>query len=106
MPRRPFSRFDADNLEHNLGVLKGIRKLAAEKGCATSELALAWVMAQGDNIVPIPGAKLLGHLEEILSSADLQLSSNELANISAAINLEDIAGARYSEQMIKFTQSN
>jgi len=104
--RARMPRFDADNLEHNLGVLKGIRKLAAEKGCATCELALAWVMAQGDNIVPIPGAKRLSHLEAILSSADLQLSSNELTNIAAAINLEDIAGARYSEQMMKFTQSN
>ncbi len=103
--RARMPRFESDNLEHNLAVLEGVRKLAAEKGCATSELALAWVMAQSDNIVPIPGAKRMRHLEEILNSCDLQLSPNELANISDAINLQDIAGARYSEQMMKFTES-
>lgn len=93
--RRMSPRFQGENFEKNLRLVDKIRQLANEKGCTTSQLALAWVMAQGDDIVPIPGTKRVKYLEENIAAADLTLSAQELAEINNLAPKNVAAGDRY-----------
>ena len=91
--RRGQPRFAEQNLEHNLQLVDRIEELAVEKRITAAQLALAWVLHQGDDIVPIAGTKHVNYLEENLAAADVRLTSTELARINDAI-LEP-AGERY-----------
>jgi aryl-alcohol dehydrogenase-like predicted oxidoreductase len=91
--RRHGPRFKGDALEHNLTLAAKIREIAEEKGIAPGQLALAWVLAQGDDLVPIPGTKRRTYLEENLGAADVELSADDLARIDA--ELPEAAGDRY-----------
>ncbi|WP_337043105.1 aldo/keto reductase [Emticicia sp. 17c] len=93
--RRMSPRFQGENFEKNLRLVDKIKQLANEKGCTTSQLALAWVMAQGDDIVPIPGTKRVKYLEENIAAADLTLSAQELAEINNLAPKNVAAGDRY-----------
>ena len=93
--RRNNPRFQGDNFARNIALVTRIERLARAKGCTPSQLALAWVLAQGDDIVPIPGTKRVRYLEENAAAADLRLTAAELAAIDAASPKNVAAGDRY-----------
>jgi aryl-alcohol dehydrogenase-like predicted oxidoreductase len=93
--RRTGPRFTGDNLERNRQLVDRVRELAAEHGVTPGQLALAWVLAQGEDVVPIPGTKRRTYLEENLAAADLELSPADLARIGDVVG--EAAGARYDE---------
>ncbi len=91
--RRHQPRFAAEHLDANQRLAAKVGELAAEKGCTSGQLALAWVLAQGDFIVPIPGTKRRAYLEENVAAADVVLSADDLARIAA--ELPAASGERY-----------
>ena len=94
--RRSMPRFEQENFGRNLELVERIKALAARKGCSTAQLALAWVLAQGDDIVPIPGTKRRRYLEENIGALDVHLAPDELAEIDAILPAGAAAGSRYS----------
>jgi aryl-alcohol dehydrogenase-like predicted oxidoreductase len=99
--RRFTPRFQGENFARNLELVRRIQELAAKKGCTPSQLALAWVLAQGDDIVPIPGTKRRTYLEENAGAGDLALTPDELAQIDAVFPRDAAAGLRYPEAMMR-----
>jgi aryl-alcohol dehydrogenase-like predicted oxidoreductase len=93
--RRHQPRLQGQNLERNLELLAKVRALAADKGCSPGQLALAWVLARGKDIVPIPGTKRRSYLEENLLAEEIQLTPADLRRID--IELPDAAGDRYDQ---------
>jgi aryl-alcohol dehydrogenase-like predicted oxidoreductase len=93
--RRNNPRFQGENFAKNLELVTRIEQLARAKGCTPSQLALAWVLARGDEIVPIPGTKRVRYLEENVAAAELRLTPAELAAIDAASPRNVAAGSRY-----------
>ncbi|MDU5948513.1 MAG: aldo/keto reductase, partial [Paenibacillus macerans] len=93
--RRYYPRFQGENFNKNLEVVALIEKFAARKGCTASQLALAWLLAQGDQIVPIPGTKRLDRVRENLGALEVTLSAEELAEIERISPKGAAAGARY-----------
>lgn len=96
--RKSMPRFDAANYAHNLQLLPGYKALAQEAGCTPAQLALAWLLHQGQDIVPIPGTTSVDHLHEDLAGADVTLSADLLARVDAHINQRTVHGNRYSQQ--------
>ncbi len=90
-------RFDAANLKVNLELVATLERMAKAKGVTAAQLALAWLLHQGDMIVPIPGARRIRHLEENAASADIALTADDLAVIETAMPQSAIAGSRYTE---------
>ncbi len=99
--RRLSPRFQGDNFARNLATVARIEELAANKGCTPAQLALAWVLAQGNDIVPIPGTKHIAYLEENLGALAIQLSPDELTQIEAVAPKGFAAGLRYPEPMMR-----
>jgi aryl-alcohol dehydrogenase-like predicted oxidoreductase len=97
MRRKISPRFEGDNLDQNLKVVARLKEIAQEKGITPSQLALAWVLAQGDDIVPIPGTKRRKYLEENVAAADVKLSKSDLARIEDAAPKGFAAGGRYHD---------
>jgi aryl-alcohol dehydrogenase-like predicted oxidoreductase len=97
MRRKISPRFDAENMQRNLKVVDRIKEIAREKGITPSQLALAWVLAQGHDMVPIPGTKRRTYLEENVAAAKIQLSKSDLARIEEAAPKGFAAGARYND---------
>ncbi len=95
--RRNSPRFQGDNFKRNLQLVDEVEKIAKEKNCTASQLALAWVLAQGEDLVPIPGTKRAKYLEENVRAIDVQLTPGDLAQINAAMPVNAAAGGRYSE---------
>jgi aryl-alcohol dehydrogenase-like predicted oxidoreductase len=98
--RQHSPRFQGENFEKNLDLVAKIESLAKEKGATASQLALAWVLAQGKDIVPIPGTKRRKYLDENLDAANIQLSAQELREIDAIAPMGVAAGMRYPEHMM------
>jgi aryl-alcohol dehydrogenase-like predicted oxidoreductase len=98
--RRMFPRFQADNLRHNLAAADRLRKLAHDIGCTPAQLSLAWVLAQWQGVLPIPGTKKRRYLDENAAAADLQLSAAQLAAVAAAIPDDLVHGERYPDGML------
>ena len=96
LPPRP-AALPGRNLERNLELVARIEELAAEKGCNTCQLALAWVLAQGDDIVPIPGTTRVGHLEENVAALEVELDEDDLARLDEAVPIGAAAGDRYKD---------
>lgn len=94
--RRDNPRFQGENFARNLELVTKVSELARQKGVTPSQLALVWVMAQGENIVPIPGTKRRRYLEENVAAAEITLSEQELAAIEAVFPQTGVAGARYT----------
>ena len=94
--RRSMPRFEQENFRRNMELVERIKPLAARKGCSPAQLAIAWVLAQGDDIVPIPGTKRRRYLEENIGALDVQLSPKELAEIDTILPAGAAAGSRYS----------
>ena len=92
-----FPRFQGEALETNLGLVAKVRELATEKGCTAGQLALAWVLAQGDDVAPIPGTKRVKYLEENVGALDVTLSADDLAALEAAVPRDAVAGPRYGD---------
>jgi aryl-alcohol dehydrogenase-like predicted oxidoreductase len=99
--RRNSPRFQGENFEKNLDLVREIEAMAREKGCAPSQLALAWVLAQGDDIVPIPGTKRRRYLEENVGALDVRLTADDLARIDRIVPPGAAAGTRYPEPGMK-----
>ncbi len=99
--RRLSPRFQGENFDKNLELVKRIEELAAEKNCAPAQLALAWVLAQGQDIVPIPGTKRRKYLEQNAEAAEIILSQEELATIEDVFPKDAASGLRYPEEMMK-----
>lgn len=99
--RRSSPRFQGDNFNKNLALVKKIEAIAKEKGCTPSQLALAWVMAQEEFIFPIPGTKRIKYLEENVKAAGISLSPGELKQIEEIFPQEAVAGMRYTETGMK-----
>jgi aryl-alcohol dehydrogenase-like predicted oxidoreductase len=93
--RRDHPRFDKDNLGANLKLVEPVKRLAEAKGVQPAQIALAWILAQGDDIVPIPGTRRIDHLETNAGAVDLELTADDLASLSAAVPLGAAAGERY-----------
>jgi aryl-alcohol dehydrogenase-like predicted oxidoreductase len=91
--RRHGPRFTGENLQQNLKLAQRVKELAAEKGIAPGQLALAWVLHRGSHIVPIPGTKRVSYLEENLAAADIELSEEEVQRIAEAVPIA--TGDRY-----------
>ncbi|CAI2498700.1 aldo/keto reductase [Serratia liquefaciens] len=100
--RRSNPRFQGENFARNLALVEKVTELAKQKGVAPSQLALAWVLAQGEHIVPIPGTKRRRYLEENIAAAELTLSAAELAAIEAVFPLQVAAGARYGAESMTY----
>ena len=93
--RQTTPRFQGSNLDANLVLVDSIAELAGEKGCTTAQVALAWVMAQGDDIVPIPGTKRRSYLEQNLGALDVALTADDLARLDRALPRGAASGTRY-----------
>jgi aryl-alcohol dehydrogenase-like predicted oxidoreductase len=98
--RRTNPRFQEDALRENLRLADRVTELAEKHGITPAQLALAWVMAKGDDIVPIPGTKSPRRLEENVAAADVKLSADELEELDNAVSPEAVHGDRYPEQMM------
>jgi aryl-alcohol dehydrogenase-like predicted oxidoreductase len=95
--RRGTPRFEGDNFDRNLEVVERVRTIATEKGITPGQLALAWVEAQGDDVVPIPGTKRRAYLEENVAALDVQLTSDDIAELEAVASTSAVAGERAAD---------
>lgn len=98
--RRNFPRFQGENFGKNMKLVERIHEIAKEKHCQASQLALAWVLAQGRDIVPIPGTKRRTYLEENLKAMEIELSANDLARIEEVAPRGAAVGARYMPEAL------
>src|SRR6202140_4196522 len=98
--RRFSPRFQGENFQKNLDLVHRVEEIAKEKNCKPSQLALAWVLGQGDDIVPIPGTKRRKYLEENVAALDVQLSADDLRRLAEAFPQGAASGQRYTEQMM------
>jgi aryl-alcohol dehydrogenase-like predicted oxidoreductase len=94
--RRNFPRFQGENLQRNLDTTDHIRQFADKKGCTPAQLAIAWSLTRGENVVPIPGTKKMNYLEENLAAVNIRLTADDLAQLDE-ITQQGAMGARYSE---------
>jgi len=94
-PRGRFPRFQQQNLAHNLGLVTTLERIAAQRGATAAQLAIAWVLSRGTDIVPLIGTKRPGRLAEALGALELKLTADELAAIEAAVPASSVAGDRY-----------
>ncbi|MBS2939128.1 aldo/keto reductase [Nocardioides sp. J2M5] len=92
-----FPRFVGDALDANLALVEQVRTIAADKGCTPGQLALAWVLAQGEDVAPIPGTKRVRYLEENVAAADVELTADDLASLEQAVPRGAVAGERYGD---------
>jgi len=99
--RRHSPRFQRENFQKNLDLVSRVEQIAKEKGCKPSQLALAWVLAQDKNIVPIPGTKRRKYLEENVAAIDVKLSAQDLQRLDEIFPTGAVAGDRYPEHMMK-----
>ena len=99
--RRATPRFQPDNLRSNLGLLRELDAVAGQVGATPAQVALAWVLAQGDDIVPIPGTKRVRYLEQNAAATGIRLNAEQLARLDMAFPPGAAAGERYPEAMMK-----
>ncbi|MGO8735881.1 MAG: aldo/keto reductase [Terriglobia bacterium] len=99
--RRNHPRFQGENFKRNLDLVRRVEQIASEKGCKASQLALAWVLAQGEDVVPIPGTTRRAHLEENVAALELTLSPGDLARLNEVAPKGASAGERYAEPGMK-----
>jgi aryl-alcohol dehydrogenase-like predicted oxidoreductase len=102
--RRNSPRFQGENFQKNLDLVRRVEEMAREKGCKPSQLALAWVLAQGDEVVPIPGTKRRKYLEENAGALQVKLSKQDLRRIDEVFPPEAAAGERYPEHVMALVE--
>lgn len=93
-------RFQGENFYKNVELVSQIKSMAAEKGCTPAQLAIAWVLAQGEDIITIPGSKRIRHLEENIASEKVQLTGDDLQRIEAIVPAGVVSGTRYPERFL------
>jgi len=98
--RRDHPRFNPDNLKRNVDLLRPLEGIAAAHGTTPAQVALAWVLAQGEDVVPIPGTKRRAYLEQNATAADIRLSAAEIAELSRAFPVGVASGTRYPEKQL------
>jgi aryl-alcohol dehydrogenase-like predicted oxidoreductase len=98
--RRRAPRFQGENLQWNLGLMRRLEELAADRGCTPSQLALAWVLAQGQDVVPIPGTKRRTYLDQNAAASEIVLSRDDLRTIDALMPPGVAAGPRYRPELL------
>jgi aryl-alcohol dehydrogenase-like predicted oxidoreductase len=98
--RRGDPRYQGENFDANIRAASAVRELAARKGVSPGQIALAWLLHKGDDIVPIPGTKRRKYLEENVGAADVSLTTEEMATLDAALAPEKVSGPRYSEKQM------
>ena len=103
--RRTSPRFQGENFTRNLHLVGQVEALAQRKGCKASQLALAWVLAQGEDIVPIPGTKRRRYLEENIDAIEIALTPEERAELDAFFPPDAVAGLRYPEEMMRLVNA-
>ena len=96
--RKNHPRFQGENFQRNLDLVREVEKMAEEKGCTTAQLALAWVLAQGEDVVPIPGTKHVKYLDENIGALEVQLSDADLRRLDEILPPGAAAGERYHER--------
>jgi aryl-alcohol dehydrogenase-like predicted oxidoreductase len=101
--RNTLPRFSAENMAANASLVKLLEEMAADKHVTAAQLALAWVLAQGDFIVPIPGARKIPHLEQNVAATDIDLSAEELKTLGDLLSPEKFSGTRYAAQAMAWT---
>jgi aryl-alcohol dehydrogenase-like predicted oxidoreductase len=99
--RRTTPRFQGENFQRNLDLVERVTEIAREKKCTPAQLALAWVLAQGGDIVPIPGTKRRKYLQENIGALDVDLTSKDLARIDEVAPKDAFAGSRYPKEMME-----
>jgi aryl-alcohol dehydrogenase-like predicted oxidoreductase len=95
--RRNNPRFQGENLAHNLALVNAVKALAAQRGCTPAQLALAWLLGRGEQIVPIPGTRSIARLDENAAAAAIMLTADELRRIEAVLTAQPVSGPRYHE---------
>ena len=103
--RAHLPRFSAQNLERNRELVERLRALASEKRCTPAQLAIAWVIARGEDVVPVIGARTPAQLEEALGALEVELSAAEADRLAEAITPEGVAGSRYDERQMNSLDS-
>jgi aryl-alcohol dehydrogenase-like predicted oxidoreductase len=101
--RRILPRFQDENITHNFSIINNIREIAQSKGVTLAQIALAWVLAQGEHVVAIPGAKSINHLEENVNATHINLSQDELLQIDKLIPIGFAQGALLPEPFAQFS---
>lgn len=99
--RRNLPRFQDENFKSNLQIVTRVEEIAEEKGCTPAQLALAWVIAQADNIVPIPGTKRIKYLEENVAAVDISLNKSEVEHLNEIAPINIAKGERYASSAMK-----
>jgi len=99
--RAHLPRFQPDNIDQNRALVDIITALAQRKACTPAQIALAWLLAQGDDIVPIPGTRRLRHLQDNLGALSVRLEADDLAELSHALGTVPVAGERYTTEGMK-----
>jgi aryl-alcohol dehydrogenase-like predicted oxidoreductase len=100
--RRTLPRFQGDNLQHNERLVQGLADLAHRKQCEPSQIAIAWLLARGDDVVPIPGTKRVSYLESNVAAAGLTLTADDLARLEDLFTPDAAAGERYQPELMKW----
>jgi aryl-alcohol dehydrogenase-like predicted oxidoreductase len=96
--RKFHPRFQGENFAKNIALVAEVEKMAREKGCTTAQLALGWVLAQGENIVPIPGTRHVRYLDENISALEIQLTDQDLRRLDEILPPGAAAGQRYHDR--------
>ena len=102
--RRGDPRFQGDNYDANVRAAERVQKIAEAKNAKASQVALAWLLTRGDNVVPIPGTKRRKYLEENVGAASLELTADEISELDRALAPEAVSGARYNERMMAMVE--
>lgn len=103
--RKYSPRFSKENIEHNLELVDGLRKIAGEKGATVAQIAIAWVLSRGEDIVPLIGARSRDRLNESLGALKITLDKNDLEQIEAALPAESVKGERYPKVVLSTMDS-
>jgi aryl-alcohol dehydrogenase-like predicted oxidoreductase len=98
--RAHMPRYQGENFYKNLELVEKIKTLAAEKGCTPAQLAIAWVISQGDDVITIPGSKRIQHLEENIAAEHIQLTREDLESINTIMPAGIVSGTRYPEKFL------
>ena len=98
--RRGDPRYQGENFDANVRAAGAVRDVAAKRGAQPGQVAIAWLLAKGPDVVPIPGSKSRAHLEENAGAADVLLSAEELAALDAALTAEKVSGPRYNPRQM------
>lgn len=99
--RAQLPRFQPGNITSNLSLVDMVAALAARKGCTPAQIALAWLLAQGDDLVPIPGTRRIAHLQDNLGALSVELTADDLAGLDQALATMPVLGERYTEEGMK-----